>query len=77
MMAAIPYESPRLGITAVVSSTDFATLLDQRIARYQKMAAVRQIEAPPTNGEVIEPEPKAPSPNPLSRIYNKRLYRRI
>jgi hypothetical protein len=43
----LPYETPRLGITAVVSEQDFATLLDRRLAR---IAEMKMIEARPNNG---------------------------
>ena len=58
MMAAIPYESSRLGITAVVSSTDFATLLDQRIARMKAIEAQR-----PQSDKLIEAQPQADATN--------------
>jgi hypothetical protein len=44
---AIPYEAPKLMVTAVVNEQDFATLLDKRIER---MKEVRAIEAKPNNG---------------------------
>ena len=34
-MSAIPYEAPKLAVTAIVSEGDFATLLDRRLARMQ------------------------------------------
>src|SRR5262249_56226709 len=82
MIAAIPFESPKLAVTAQVSESDFATLLDRRIARYQEM---RLLENKAVNGNpavtdpAIEPEPQPapPTPAPLNRLYNKRLYRRI
>src|SRR5262249_58471610 len=56
MIAAVPFESPKLAVTAQVSENDFATLLDQRIERLQKM---KLIEAKsPTNGaKIIEGNP--------------------
>jgi len=47
---AINYESPRLAVTAVVQDNDLATLLDQRIKRYEQM---KLIEAKPTNNDKI------------------------
>src|SRR5262245_37132360 len=44
---AIPYECPKLAVTAVVTQNDFATLLDQRIARMEKMEQAKLIEAAP------------------------------
>jgi len=36
-IAALPFESPKLAVTAVVSEQDFATLLDQRLKRMEAM----------------------------------------
>jgi hypothetical protein len=43
-IAALPFEFPKLAVTAQVSETDFATLLDRRIER------MKLIEAKPSNG---------------------------
>ena len=45
--ACLPFETPKLAVTAVVQENDFATLLDQRIKRYQEM---KLIEAKPADG---------------------------
>jgi hypothetical protein len=49
----LQYETPKLGITAVVSQTDFAALLDQRLKRIAetKLIEAKPIEAKPTNGD--------------------------
>src|SRR6516164_7886923 len=39
MMAAVPYESPKLIATAIVNEGSFAELLDQRIKRIEEMKA--------------------------------------
>src|SRR5215831_12640574 len=44
-IAALPFESPKLAVTAVVSEQDFATVLDRRLKRIEEM---RLIEAKPT-----------------------------
>jgi hypothetical protein len=44
-IAAIPFESPKLAVTAVVSEQDFATVLDRRLKRIEEM---KLIEAKPT-----------------------------
>jgi hypothetical protein len=55
-IAAIPFESPKLAVTAVVSENDFATLLDRRLARISEQ---KQIEAKPTptNADARLPPP--------------------
>src|SRR6266436_9895524 len=50
-IAALPFETPKLGITAFVSEKDFAALLDQRLKRIEQM---KLIEATPTNGEKVD-----------------------
>ena len=45
-IAALPFESPKLAVTAMVSEQDFATLLDQRLKRMEAMKA-DAIEARP------------------------------
>src|SRR6516225_9789376 len=51
-IAALPFESPKLAVTAVVSEQDFATVLDRRLKRIEEMKA-NAIEATP----VIEVKP--------------------
>jgi hypothetical protein len=48
-MAALPFESPKLAVTAQVSEQDFATLLDQRLERMKQMenGQTKTIEANP------------------------------
>jgi hypothetical protein len=36
-IAALPHEVPRLAVTAQITDNDIATLLDQRIKRFQEM----------------------------------------
>src|SRR5262249_47211647 len=43
-IAALPFESPKLAVTAVVSEQDFATVLDRRLKRIEEMKA-KVIEA--------------------------------
>jgi len=53
-IAALPFESPKLAVTAVVSEQDFATLLDRRLKRIEEMKA-NAIEATPViNGEKVD-----------------------
>ena len=41
-IAALPFESPKLAVTAMVSEQDFATLLDQRLKRMEAIEAKAQ-----------------------------------
>jgi hypothetical protein len=45
MIAALPFETPKLAVTATVSENDFATLLDRRLKRIEEMKA-KAIELP-------------------------------
>src|SRR5262245_35497735 len=55
-IAALPFESPKLAVTAVVSEQDFATVLDRRLKRIEEMKA-NAIEAPPViDGEKVDPD---------------------
>ena len=78
-IAALPFEVPKLAVTAVVSEQDFATVLDRRLKRIQEM---KLPENKVVNGGTTitdrtnDPEPQ-PAPAPLNRIYDKRRYRRI
>jgi hypothetical protein len=71
---AIPYEVPKLAVTAMVTENDIATLLDRRIKRYEEMKLIeakpnKVIEATPTNGEKVDARLRPPVPD--------RRYRRI
>ena len=46
-MACLPFESPKLAVTAVVTENDIATLLDKRIAKLQEMKRAKTIDAKP------------------------------
>jgi len=78
-IAALPFEVPKLAVTAVVSEQDFATVLDRRLKRIEEM---KLLENKVVNGGTAitdrtnGPEPQ-PTPAPLNRIYDKRRYRRI
>ena len=81
-IAALPFEVPKLAVTAVVSEQDFATVLDRRLKRIEEM---KLLENKAVNGSTtvrdgtieLEPQPAPPAPAPLNRIYDKRRYRRI
>jgi hypothetical protein len=78
-MAAISFESPKLGVSVLINDADIAVRLDKAIAR-MNAATAKAIDG---SASVIEAQPApeplpadAPSPNPLARIYNTKLYRR-
>ena len=53
-VACLPYEVPKLAVTAVVSEQDFATVLDRRLKRIEEMKA-KAIEATPViDGEKVD-----------------------
>jgi hypothetical protein len=75
-MAAIPYESPRLQVTAVVTENSLAELLEQRLRR------IAQMQNGNGNGtKLIEPPPKQIAPavevKPPKPHINDRRYRRF
>ena len=50
----MPYEVPKLAVTAVVSEQDFATVLDRRLKRIEETKA-NAIEATPViDGEKVD-----------------------
>ena len=74
-MAAIPYESARLQVTAVVSENSLAELLEQRLRRIAQMKngnGTKLIEQPPKQIESSPIEVKPPKPH-----INDRRYRRF
>ena len=58
-IAALPFESPKLAVTAMVSEQDFATLLDQRLKRMEAMKA-----------DAIEARPQPQVENEASNVKN-------
>jgi hypothetical protein len=64
-IAALPFESPKLAVTAQVSEQDFATLLDQRLARMKQME----------NGQTKTIEAKPPVETTPPRIPDRRFRR--
>jgi hypothetical protein len=41
-IAALPFETPKLAVTAQVSESDFATLLDRRLKKMEEMKLISQ-----------------------------------
>jgi hypothetical protein len=64
-IAALPFESPKLAVTAMVSEQDFATLLDQRLKRIEEMRA-----------KEIEETPQVEAKSALPQLADRR-YRRL
>src|SRR5262245_19896160 len=72
-MAAIPYESPRLQVTAVVSENSLAEVLEQRLRKIQGMRnGNKLIEPRPRQIESPFVEVKPPKPH-----INDRRFRRF
>src|SRR6516164_5123680 len=42
-MACLPFESPKLAVTAVIAENDFATVLDRRLKRRRTQSKQRQL----------------------------------
>jgi hypothetical protein len=63
-IAALPFESPKLAVTAMVNEQDFATLLDRRLKRMETMNG-----KPQTIDQTIEAKP------PLPRLADRRFRR--
>jgi|SRR6266498_3656788 hypothetical protein len=61
-IAALPHETPRLAVTAVVNEQDFATLLDRRLKKMEAM-----------NGN--QPQTIEAKPPPLRRLADRRFRR--
>ena len=55
-MSCLPHEHPKLGITFQASETDFANLLDARIARMKRLEQTKLIEHQP-QVEIKPPKP--------------------
>jgi hypothetical protein len=62
-MACLPFEVPKLAVTAQVSENDFAAILDRRIRHLEEMKNGKLIEAKPTiDGEKVDArlQPRVP-----------------
>src|SRR5262249_13839426 len=69
-IAALPFEVPKLAVTAVVSEQNFAAVLDRRLKRIEEMRLLENkiVNAGTTiTDQTIEPElqPAPPTPAPL------------
>src|SRR5258707_14639166 len=72
-IAALPHETPRLAVTALVNEQSFAELLDRRL---KKMAELEDGKSPMTvvEGPKAEVEIRPPLPRTLDRRF-RRFYR--
>ena len=70
-MACLPFETPKLAVTAQITEQDFATLLDRRLKRLEEF---KLIEA--NGGKVTDaqPQPVETKP-PLARTPDRRFRR--
>jgi hypothetical protein len=81
-IACLPFETPKLAVTAQVSEADFATVLDRRIKRLQEMRLLeangnKVVEAK-VEAEPVEPiEVKPPTPTSRYRAVYSRFNRRF
>jgi hypothetical protein len=66
----IEFERPRLQVSAQISNTDFATLLDQRIKRYEEMKFIEHQPQTAHKPPAVDVKPTLP------RVPDRR-YRRI
>ena len=64
-VAALPFEFPKLAVTAVVSEQNFAELLDRRLKR------IAELEATPINANKPEIEVKPPMPRIADRRFRR------
>jgi hypothetical protein len=81
-MAAIPFESPKLIATAIVTEGSFAELLDRRLKRLEEMKLLehKTINNEPINSEPESEPPPTPAPtlsSPLNRVYTNRFRRKF
>jgi hypothetical protein len=68
-MACLPFEAPKLAVTALISEQDFGAILDRRLKHMEELREneVRMIEATPTV------EVKAPTPSINFRSLRRRI----
>ena len=68
-IAALPHETPKLGVTVLVNDQDFATLLDARIKRMEQ-----QMSGEPQPQTIDQPQ-TIEAPKPLPRLADRRFRR--
>jgi hypothetical protein len=78
-MACLPFETPKLAVTAQITEQDFATLLDRRLKRLEELKLIEAngakiSEAQPINGEP-QRQPHVETKPPLARTNDRRFRR--
>jgi hypothetical protein len=69
-IAALPFESPKLAVTAVVGEKDFASILEARIKHWRQLEQTKLVEHQPK--PEVEPEPpKRPLPTVTDRRFRR------
>jgi len=72
-MACLPFETPKLAVTAQITGGDFATLLDRRLKRIEEMKLIET-----ANGaKVIDAKPQPVETKPVLARTNDRRFRRF
>ena len=74
-IAALPFETPKLAVTAQVSEQDFATVLERRLNHLKQIEEMAVIETQPDRLDAQLPPRTADKP-PLPRI-TERGFKRI
>jgi hypothetical protein len=64
-IAALPFELPKLAVTAVINEQNFAEVLERRLKR------IAELEATPINASKPEIEIKSPMPRLADRRYRR------
>jgi hypothetical protein len=64
-IACLPFEAPKLAVTAVVSEQNFAEVLERRLKR------IAELETTPINASKPEIEVKSPMPRLADRRYRR------
>jgi hypothetical protein len=74
-MACLPFEVPKLAVTALISESDFATVLDRRLKHLEEIRNGKLIEAQPEPEPIEAPqtEVKAPTPSINFRSLRRRI----
>ena len=75
-IACLPFQSPKLLATAIVSDSSFAELLDRRLER-MKLIEDKQTITPEITTSVEEAKPAPTLPAPLTQFYSNRFRRRV
>ena len=75
-IAALPFESPKLAVTALVNDEGFAEMLDRAIKRTEQMENGKLIRAKPPVMIEAKPINREPVAQPMPSLADRR-YRRV